>query len=111
MSMMREENYWQAVMERDSGSDGAFVYGVRSTGVYCRPSCPSRRPGREQVTFFPAAAAAEREGFRACLRCKPHGAAAPDVQAERVQSVCRFIEKHVGESLPLDRLAEHGGVS
>ena len=62
---MQEDQYWQAVMTRDEGLDGAFVYAVRSTGVYCRPSCPSRRPGREQVMFFARPEAAEEAGFRA----------------------------------------------
>jgi len=62
---------WRIVLARDRRYDGAFVYAVRSTGIYCRPSCASRRPGRSQVTFFPIPEAAEREGFRACRRCRP----------------------------------------
>lgn len=62
---------WQAVLARDRRCDGAFVYAVRSTGVYCRPSCASRRPRRTQVTFFPIPEAAERAGYRACKRCHP----------------------------------------
>lgn len=66
------ENYWGAVEARDAGYDGKFVYGVRSTGVYCRPSCPSRRPQRAQVMFFPLPEAAEKAGFRPCRRCHPN---------------------------------------
>src|SRR3954451_20642529 len=108
---MEEERYWQAVMERDNGSDGVFVYDVRSTGVYCRPSCPSRRPGRGQVTFFPTPAAAAREGYGPCRRCRPDQPAAPDVQADRVRDVCSFIRQNAAEPLPLDRLAARAGVS
>lgn len=65
---------WQAVLARDRRFDGAFVYAVRSTGIYCRPSCASRRPRRTQVTFYPIPEAAEREGYRACKRCRPSDA-------------------------------------
>lgn len=64
-----DDRYWRAVMGRDRSFDDVFVYAVRSTGIYCRPSCPSRRPQREQVVFYPEPAAAEKAGFRACRRC------------------------------------------
>src|SRR5215210_2781273 len=82
MGTMREENYWQAVLAKDKQSDGNFVYGVRSTSIYCRPSCPSRRPGREQVVFFLLPEAAEQSGFRACLRCRPRDAGVHEPQLE-----------------------------
>src|SRR5258708_19462962 len=64
--------YWTAVLERDASWDGKFFYGVKSTGIYCRPSCPSRRPGDiANVAFFPSMTHAESAGFRACLRCQP----------------------------------------
>lgn len=66
-----DESRWRAVQARDAEADGSFYYGVRSTGVYCRPSCPSRRPNRSQVVLFEAPEAARRAGFRACLRCRP----------------------------------------
>src|SRR4051794_19907336 len=69
--MINEDQYWQAVLDRDPYAVGAFVYGVRSTGVYCHPTCPSRRPGRGQVVFFATPAAAEEGGFRPCKRCRP----------------------------------------
>ena len=65
------QNKWQQVMARDARQDGRFVFAVRTTGVYCRPSCPSRRPRRESVEFFANPNQAERAGYRACLRCKP----------------------------------------
>jgi AraC family transcriptional regulator of adaptative response/methylated-DNA-[protein]-cysteine methyltransferase len=67
-----EDRYWKAVLARDGGFDANFVYAVRSTGVYCRPSCPSRRPQRHQVVFYPEPEAAERAGFRPCRRCGNH---------------------------------------
>lgn len=70
-----DDRYWQAVMGRDCTFDGIFVYAVRSTGVYCRPSCPSRRPRREQVVFYPEPKAAEEDGFRPCRRCGTRSAA------------------------------------
>ena len=65
------QNKWQQVMARDARQDGRFVFAVRTTGVYCRPSCPSRRPRRDSVEFFAGPPEAERAGYRACLRCKP----------------------------------------
>src|SRR6266568_3898677 len=107
---MNEENYWQAVLARDSQSNGAFVYAVRSTGIYCKPSCPSRRPQREQVVFFPLAEAAEQAGFRACLRCRPRETAL-DPQVELAQRICHYIETHIEEPLTLADLGEQVNIS
>ena len=82
---------WQAVLARDRRFDGAFVYAVRSTGIYCRPSCASRRPRRTQVMFFPIPEAAEREGFRACRRCHPAAANGGDPAVALVREACRAI--------------------
>jgi len=82
---------WHAVLARDRRFDGAFVYAVRSTGIYCRPSCASRRPRRTQVTFFPIPEAAEREGFRACRRCHPADANGRDPAVALVREACRAI--------------------
>ena len=72
MSMQTElQNKWQQVKARDARQDGRFVFAVRTTGIYCRPSCPSRRPRRDSVEFYANPNEAERAGFRACLRCKP----------------------------------------
>jgi len=91
----RVEDYWQAVQTRDRGADGAFVYAVRSTGIYCRPSCPSRKPRREQVVFFPLPEAAEQKGFRACQRCRPGAQRLRDSRSEAVALVCRQIEAQI----------------
>jgi AraC family transcriptional regulator of adaptative response/methylated-DNA-[protein]-cysteine methyltransferase len=99
--------YWQAVLERDARFNGIFVYGVRSTGIYCKPSCPSRRPRRAKVAFFASTEGAEGEGFRACLRCRPRERSARDPRVEMVLRVCRSIEAHAREGMP--SLTELGG--
>jgi class 3 adenylate cyclase len=68
---------WQAVHRRDARADGLFYYAVASTGIYCRPICPARRPRRENVSFYPSCDAAERAGFRSCKLCRPRHAARP----------------------------------
>ncbi len=106
-----QNTMWQAVLARDGKFDGQFVYAVRSTGVYCRPSCPSRRPRADRVTFFPLPAAAEQAGFRACLRCRPTTSAALDPQVQMVQETCRFIEEEPDASANLDVLSKRLGIS
>ena len=86
---------WHAVQTRDRSADGAFVYAVRSTGIYCRPSCPSRKPRREQVVFFPLPEAAEQKGFRECRRCHPRAVPMRDARIETVARVCREIEARI----------------
>lgn len=103
--MTNEANYWQAVLSRDRNSDGSFVYAVRSTGIYCRPSCPSRRPRREQVVFFPLPQGAEQAGFRPCRRCLPRNVDGyTNEQVELVHQVCRSIEEHLDDDLTLANL-------
>jgi AraC family transcriptional regulator of adaptative response/methylated-DNA-[protein]-cysteine methyltransferase len=92
MSAMVEEQFWRAVQERTRTADGAFVYAVRSTHVYCRPSCPSRKPLRSNVEFFSLPQAAEKAGYRACLRCRPRDLPAGDPAVERVRRACSVIE-------------------
>jgi AraC family transcriptional regulator of adaptative response/methylated-DNA-[protein]-cysteine methyltransferase len=89
------EALWQAVLARDRRADGTFVYAVRSTRIYCRPSCPSRKPRREQVAFFVLPAAAEQHGFRACQRCKPRTVHSRDPRTETVARICREIETRI----------------
>ena len=98
-----DDNLWQAVVARDASRDGSFVFAVSSTGVYCRPSCPSRRPRRENVSFFRGPDAAENAGYRACLRCRPK-AAGGSPRLEMVKAVCRHIEQHLDEPVTLARL-------
>jgi len=105
------EQLWQAVMAKDARFDGQFVFAVTSTGVYCRPSCPSRRAHRERVKFFDLPEAAEQAGFRACLRCQPRRARVLDPQIDLVQRVCRLLNEPDGEPLKLAELASETGVS
>ena len=96
---------WNAVLARDARSDGRFVYGVRSTGVYCRPSCPSRRPKRNSVRFFRGPDAAEAAGFRECRRCHARAGVAPSPGLDYVRKAVAYIASHVDERITLSRLA------
>lgn len=96
---------WQAVLARDARRDGAFVFAVLSTGIYCRPSCPSRRPRADRVVFFPRPETAELAGFRSCRRCRP-GAAGGDPRSPWMRRICRYIDDHPGA-----RLSELGAVA
>src|SRR5438128_1308167 len=103
MAKSPEIRWWQAVEDRDAGYDGMFVFAVSSTGIYCRPSCPARRPRRQNVTFYRQPEEAEKAGYRACLRCRPR-AIAGSPQMEMVKAVCRYIEQHLDEPVTLARL-------
>jgi AraC family transcriptional regulator of adaptative response/methylated-DNA-[protein]-cysteine methyltransferase len=96
-----ENKYWPAVQNRDRNLDGTFVYGVLTTGVYCRPSCGARTPLRRNVRFYPTPAEAERDGLRPCRRCRPK----EDVGAP-MREVRAFLETHAGERVTLASLAE-----
>ena len=110
MATMPQSKWWDAVLARDAGYDGEFFFAVSSTGVYCRPSCPAKRPRRENVTFFRRTEDAEQAGYRACLRCRPK-AAGRSPQTEAVRQICRYIEQHLDEPVTLDRLGEEFGLS
>jgi AraC family transcriptional regulator of adaptative response/methylated-DNA-[protein]-cysteine methyltransferase len=101
---------WDAVAHRDGRADGAFFYSVRTTGVYCRPSCAARLARRENVRFHATTAEAEAAGFRPCKRCRPNGHGVADAHAEAVARACRLIES--AEEMPsLDALAAAAGLS
>src|SRR5262245_10876481 len=107
---MSDEARWAAVRARDSSADGTFFYSVKTTGVYCRPSCASRPARRENVAFHATAAAAERAGFRPCKRCRPDQPPLAERQAAQVAALCRMIER--SEHTPtLDELARRAGLS
>lgn len=106
----QDERRWQAVESRDGDSDGAFVYGVMTTGVYCRPSCPSRRPKRENVAFFALNRDAEAAGLRPCKRCRPHEASLRQRHVLAVETACRTLE--TSEAAPtLAELSRAAGLS
>ncbi len=101
---------WEAVRQRDASADGTFYYSVKTTGVYCRPSCGSRLARRENVEFHESPSAAERAGFRPCKRCKPDQPSRAERQAAQVADLCRLIER--SDEVPtLERLAAHVGLS
>ncbi|HWE26174.1 MAG TPA: bifunctional DNA-binding transcriptional regulator/O6-methylguanine-DNA methyltransferase Ada [Myxococcales bacterium] len=106
VQMPDPETAWAAVLKRDALSDGTFVYAVSSTGVYCRPSCGSRRPRRDRVSFFAGAAEAEAAGYRACLRCGKENSA-----KERVERARRYLDAHVDERVTLQELGKVAGLS
>lgn len=105
------DEFWQAVLSRDARFDGRIFFGVRSTGIYCRPSCPARRPRREQVVFFRIPEAAESAGFRSCRRCRPRIASPADPQVQMVRQACRYIEEHIDTLPTLEALSAYTGVS
>jgi AraC family transcriptional regulator of adaptative response/methylated-DNA-[protein]-cysteine methyltransferase len=109
--MLDQNSCWEAVQSRDSGRDGSFYYGVVTTGVYCRPSCPSRQPLRKNVRFYETPMQAEQDLLRPCLRCRPRAAAGPDPTAERIRQVCRYIEERSDEPLKLGDLATQARMS
>ncbi len=96
---------WLAVVARDASHDGKFVFAVSTTGVYCRPSCPARRPRRTSVQFFSRPEQAEKAGFRACLRCRPR-AISGNPQSDFAKAVCRYIEQHLEEPITLVQLGK-----
>lgn len=100
---------WEAVVSRDASFDGRFVFAVISTNVFCRPSCPSRRPRRDRVRFFRTTKLAEENGFRACLRCKPTQSVDPN--AELIRKVCEYLQAEDSESTRLSDLGKMFGVS
>ena len=95
---------------RDRAFDGVFVFAVKTTGVYCRPSCASRPAKRENVSFFATGEAAERAGYRACKRCRPEKLGAPDPQVEAVRRACERIAS-AEEAPSLADLAARAGLS
>src|ERR1700722_14526112 len=99
----QQDEFWTAVTARNAARDGEFVFAVSTTGVYCRPSCPARRPRRENVEFFRHPDQAERAGYRACLRCRPRSLSG-NRRSDEVKAICRFIEQHLDEPMTLARL-------
>jgi AraC family transcriptional regulator, regulatory protein of adaptative response / methylated-DNA-[protein]-cysteine methyltransferase len=110
-NVLNNPELWNAVVSRDSSRDGSFVFAVRSTGIYCRPSCPARRPRREHVSFFQVPEAAEQAGFRACRRCHPRRAQTTDPRIELVRQICHAIDEHDEEPQTLNTLSAETGVS
>jgi AraC family transcriptional regulator of adaptative response/methylated-DNA-[protein]-cysteine methyltransferase len=110
---MNETVAWESVLHRDPSADDRFLYAVTTTGIYCRPSCPSRRPKRDNVAFFSSVEAAEHAGFRACQRCRPDRAKSSSNRA--VQRARDYIDAHLAdlgeERITLELLGEQSGLS
>ena len=110
MASVNADHAWEVVLHRDRSGDSRFVYAVSSTGVYCRPSCPSRRPARRHVTFFNSPQLAESAGYRACLRCQPQSLHGSETE-QRVEQARCYLDEHSDEPITLRRLAAHVGIS
>ncbi len=109
---LSDDARWAAVVARDLAADGTFVLGVKTTGIYCRPTCPARRPKRENVAFYPDPAAARAAGFRACKRCEPDAEPERRLMAQAVTAAARLIEAAVADEAPaptLEALAARAG--
>ena len=109
--MLNPDECWNSILQRDKNCDGRFYFGVLSTGVYCRPSCPARRPLRKNVRFYEAPAEAASDGLRPCLRCRPLDASIAAATAAAMGSLCRYIEDNIGRTVTLDELAGRAGLS
>ena len=109
-NILPDDEKWRAVLSRDDRFDGAFVFAVRSTGIYCRPSCPARRPSKQQVLFFPGTIEAEQSGFRPCQRCQPCNTG-PSPKDKLVDDVCKYIEANLQGKLTLGILSREVGLS
>jgi len=99
---------WSLVLAREAKADGRFVYAVKSTGVFCRPSCPSRRPRRENVEFFDSPAQAQQAGYRACRRCSP---LQRNPQTQKIEAACRYIDQNLDVTLTLTAISRHVAIS
>jgi AraC family transcriptional regulator of adaptative response/methylated-DNA-[protein]-cysteine methyltransferase len=111
LSEAGETRLWQAVLSRNADLDGTFVYAVQTTGIYCRPSCSSRKPARRHVDFYPLPEVAEQAGYRPCRRCRPDEIESGNPQVEQARAICRHIEAHLDEPLTLESLGEQFGLS
>lgn len=102
----KAEDCWAAVCARDRGADSLFLFGVLTTGIYCRPSCPARRPMRQNVRFYRAPEEAESDGLRPCLRCRPR-----EAPQDRIAHTCAYIDAHLEDRLSLADLSARAGLS
>jgi AraC family transcriptional regulator of adaptative response/methylated-DNA-[protein]-cysteine methyltransferase len=111
-TLLDSEAAWRQVLARDSSAEGQFVYAVQSTGVYCRPGCPSRHPDRRNVRFFSTCEEAEAAGFRACLRCEPGSPhSRPDLHSDAILRAAQMLREAAGDPVSLDSIARAVGLS
>ena len=103
---------WQQVLARDERADGQFFYAVKTTKIFCKPSCASRRPERKNVSFYPTAELARAAGYRACLRCEPENVARKDdPQLAAIDAVTSYLTEHAAERTKLKDVAKATGVA
>jgi AraC family transcriptional regulator of adaptative response/methylated-DNA-[protein]-cysteine methyltransferase len=105
------EDLWRAVAKRDYRYDDSFVFGVRSTKIYCRPSCPARTPDRNQIDYFLTAGRAEEAGFRPCKRCRPNDERFVTLRRKRIEDACAYMNQNLDGKLSLDELGRHCGMN
>lgn len=110
-SSLNQDLLWNAISKRDGSMEGHFFFGVITTGVYCRPTCPGRLPLRRNVVFFKDILSAERAGLRPCRRCHPNEPPAAVQKTERIRELAEYIREHAGEPLSLSHLAARSGLS
>ena len=108
---MNVEQQWQAVLERDANYDQIFVYAVKTTGIVCRPTCPSRRPARKNVEFYDTVVAATQAGYRPCQRCHPDVDERVEPQLDLMIDICRYLEAAEDRIPTLDELGQHFAMS
>lgn len=111
ISSANTDVFWQAVEKKDARFNGTFFFAVRTTGIYCKPSCAARTPKRQNVAFFDTPKLAENNGFRACQRCKPNLVSEVDPQVEMTLKVCQLIEDNLEQGASLEFLGEKTGMS
>jgi AraC family transcriptional regulator, regulatory protein of adaptative response / methylated-DNA-[protein]-cysteine methyltransferase len=109
-ALVDDDARWNAVAAKDRGRDGEFIFGVVTTGVFCRPACPARTPKRQNVRFFATVAEAAQQGFRPCRRCRPLEKAGVR-QSTEINTICSHIQAHADEPLTLEALAVRAGLS
>jgi len=111
MSKPDDETCWRAVVNRCRDADGSFFYAVKTTGIFCRPSCQARRPLRKNISYYATASEAEAAGFRPCLRCRPLAAIGQDPATAMMVSLARHLATHADEPISLAQLARRAGLS
>jgi len=105
------EDLWKAVRKRDYRYDNSFVFGVKSTKIYCRPSCPAKTPLRDHIFYFLSARSAEEAGFRACKRCRPNDESFITLRRKRIEDACAYMNQNLNSKLSLSELGKHFGMS
>lgn len=110
LTALSETEAWAAIQERDRRFDGVFVYAVSTTGIYCRPSCPARRPHRHNVAYYPSPEEAEKAGYRPCRRCRPESEQGTPAE-QAVEQARAYIDAHLDEAITLEQLGDQVNLS